>query len=371
MARFFSRSFRRERRRPEVILHIGRNKAGSTTLQDFCLAERDELRAHGVDYVMFGHVADSQPDVRGFRTFQDLMTDLHARPGLSRLVSNEFMFAWPEAYTEAAARALAGADVRIVAYIRPYADWLVSAYAEETRRGMNMRDIDEYLACMWPRISAWPYLRKWGECFGWDRLTVRALSPAELHQGDLVTDFLHALGLPMRPGVRRRSNVAPHWIELELTRQLAERNGETEWAGVSAEAVEPLLAELRPLLARTPPATYLSLAQRGSLLELYNEDIERIRGAGGANLAPARADGGAERPFTPSLAQAPDEVLRAFFVRTGRPDFIVANPHAADQARRVRAELGSHLELASRRPARGAESSPPADAALMMGRRAS
>lgn len=351
-------------RRRQVILHIGRNKVGSTTIQDFCLARRHELLDRGVDYVMFGHLADSQPGVRGFATFEELMADVRARPGLSRLVSNEFMFAWPDAFTEAAAKALAGADVRIIAYVRPYADWLVSAYAEETRRGMNMRDIDDYLVWMWPRISAWPHLRKWGECFGWKRLTVRALSPGALWRGDLTADFLHAAGLSMQPREWPRSNVAPHWIELELIRQLAERNGDTEWAGVAAEEAEPLLAELRPLLAQAPSATYLSLAQRRSLAVLYNEDLERIRRAGGARLAPAYSDLGVERPFTPSLARAPVAVLRAFFERIGRPAFSAGSPKAADRARRLRAEL-SRLDAAGGRPAPAVEMSTPANRVLV------
>lgn len=333
----------RSRRRSEVVLHIGRNKAGSTTIQDFCLAVHRELRAQGVEYVMFGHLADSQPGVAGFVTFDELLSDLRARPGARRLVSNEFMFGWPDEFTEDAAKALAGVDVQVIVYLRRYDHWVASAYAEETRRGMNMRGIDDYLAWLGPRVSAWPHLRKWGECFGWDRVRVRDLAPAALRRGDLLIDFLHELGLRMEAPGRARSNVAPHWIELELTRSLAGRNGETKWSGVAAETVEPLLAELRPLLAGAPSATYLSLAQRRSLLELYNEDLERIRRAGGGRLAPVRPDPGPERAFAPSLDEAPDEMLRAFFIRTTQPAFVAAYPQAGERARRLRNEMAPRL----------------------------
>jgi len=350
---FFSRAARfavRSRRQGEVVLHIGRNKAGSTTIQDFCLEQRAELRARGVEYVMFGHLADSQPGVAGFVTFDELLSDLRARPGARRLVSNEFMFGWPDEFTEDAAKALAGVDVQIIVYLRRYDQWAASAYAEETRRGMNMRGIDDYLAWLGPRVSAWPHLRKWGECFGWDRVRVRDLAPAALRRGDLLSDFLHELGLRMAARGGARSNVAPHWIELELTRRLAERNGETEWAGVAREVVEPLLAELRPLLAVAGPAPYLSLAQRRSLLDLYNEDLGRIRRAGGGRLAPVRADLGPERRFAPSFEQIPDEVLQGFFVGTTRPAFLAAHPQAGERARRLRNEMAPRLGAAGAAP---------------------
>lgn len=338
----------------EIVLHIGRNKAGSTTLQDFCQAAKTELRVQGVDYVLFGHLADSDPTSPGFPTFPDLAAEMRASPGQRRLISNEFMFAWPEDFTEAAARALAGFEVQILAYIRPYDAWVVSAYAEETRRGMNMRDIDAYLEHLRPRISAWPALRKWAECFGWERLRLRDLSRPSLFGGELVADFVHALGLTQIPLRQTASNVAPHWIELELTRRLAERNGDSEWAGVARAEIEPLLAELRPLLGRAPAATYLTLEQRRGLRRLYNDDLARIEAAGGPRLQPARGQLGEERPFRPSLVHAPGSVLRRLAELAEDAAFAERHPAAAARVRRLEAELerawpeaGAHrLELA-------------------------
>jgi hypothetical protein len=264
---------------------------------------------------------------------------MREQPGPRRLVSNEFMFGWPDDYTEATARSLAETDVRVVAYLRPYDDWLVSAYAEETRRGMNMRDIDAYAEWMQPRVSAWPHLRKWGECFGWERLRVRDLSPGSLHGGELLADFLQALGLAPIAYETKAKNLAPHWIELELVRRLADCNGDVEWSGVSHAVAEPLAAELRPLLAATVPAAYLSLSQRRGLRDLYNQDLDRIHAAGGPRLAPAAAPASDERRFIPSLARAPGEVLQSFFERTGRASFAEAHPEAAAAVRRLAREL--------------------------------
>lgn len=323
-----------------VVLHIGRNKAGSTSIQDFCQAHRGELLGRGVDYVLFGHLADSRPDTPGFRGFDELAAYVRDHPGPRRLVSNEFMFGWPDEYTESAAAALAGLDVEILAYLRPYDDWLVSAYAEETRQGMNTRDIDTYADGLAPRVSAWPHLRKWGECFGWGRLQVRAFDRRMLQGGDLISDFAQALAL--RPVGRHAapSNVSPHWIELELVRRLAERDGEEAWSGVSREVAAPLAAALRPLVRHTPPAAYLRLAQRRRLVDLYNEDLARIADAGGALLPAAPEPSGPERAFAPALDHAPGTVLAAFFKRVGSASFAAAHPEAAERAHALALDCG-------------------------------
>lgn len=324
-----------------IVLHIGRDRSGSTAVRDFCVARRGELRARGVDYVTFGRLASSDPTVPGCRTFEALRDHAQSQRGLRVLVSDDFLFSGPEAVIRSAAKALAGAEVQVLAYIRPYDAWAVAAYAEETRRGMNMRDIDAYVDWLWPRVSAWPHLKAWGECFGWDRLRIRPLGPKSLHGGGLVNDVVHALGLSPITNRAPQGPIDPHWLELELTRRLAELNGDAAWCGVGPAEVEPLLAELRPLVCGAPPAPYLSLSQRRHLTNLYNEDLSKILAAGGPVLPEAKLSSGEERPFVPSLDDAPSEVLRSFFQRTGSASFALAYPEAAECAQRLKADLAT------------------------------
>ena len=326
--------------RPRIVLHIGRNKAGSTTIQDACLGERPALSAQGVDYVLFGHLAASREDTPGFPTFETLRAHAIAHAGRTLLVSNEFMFGWPDAFTEAAAGVLRDCDVQILAYVRRYDDWIVSAYAEETRKGMNLRDIDAYVDWMGPRISAWPYLSKWAEGFGWDALRVRPLDARALRGGELMSDFAEALGVAPFQGSPRPSNPSPHWLELELVRRLAERNGDTEWSGVGHAEAEPLLAELRPLLDGVESASYLRRQTRSRLLALYAADLARIAEAAGDVLAaPAPAEG-PEAARAPCFEHAPAALLDAFFARTTDAGFGARHPEASARAARMAQELG-------------------------------
>ncbi len=319
------------------MLHIGRNKAGSTSIQDFCLAVRPELAAQGVDYALFGHLAHSVAGVPGFATFETLAAHAAAHPDRTQFVSNEFMFAWPDEYTHAAAGVLAGCDVRVLAYLRPYDAWIVSAYAEETRKGMNTRDIDAYLAAMAPRVSAWPHLRVWGETFGWDRLRVRTLDVASLHGGELLADLVHALGAA--PIARRAppSNTAPPWPMLELVRRLASTDGDVEWIGVAQAEVEPLVAALSPVAADAPRAAYLTEAQRSDLVALYNADLDRIASAGGGRLPPAALSEGGERAFVPAWDKVPQAVSEALRRIAGSEAFAHDHPAAAARARELAA----------------------------------
>jgi hypothetical protein len=324
---------------PEIILHIGRNKAGSTTIQDFCLGARRELRSRGVEYALFGHLADSQPEVPGFTNFEALMAHVQAHPGLRCLISNEFMFGWPDAFTEAAAKELAGVDVQVIAYLRPYDTWLTSAYAEATRHGMNRRSIDDYLEWMWPYVSAWPHLRKWAECFGWERLRIAEFSRSALPGGDLIADFVDALGLEPIKWVQAPSNVAPHWLELELTRALTDRNADVEWEGAQRDEVEPLLALLKPLIREIEPVAYLTPDQRQRLQQLYDEDLARICDAGGPRLQSTPERVVSERRFRPAISEAPASLLRDFFAAATAPGFIAAHPAAAARAARLKGEF--------------------------------
>ena len=319
---------------PRIHLHIGRNKAGSTSLQDFFLAEREALAAAGLRYCLFGHLHDSVPGVLGFPTQFELAD--HARAGAERayLVSNEFMFGWPLDYTDSMATWLAEFDVRIIAYIRPYGAWIGSAYADAVKNGENSRDFDHYLDWMTPRISAWPYLEGWGKAFGWDRVRVRSLDPLDLVGGDLIGDCLTALGLdPTHAAGIGRSNQAPDWPVVEMLRQLVTRDDEAGWQPAGRRIADPLRALMADCLAETPvpPIDYLTAAQARHLADLYNRDLDLLAERTGVALQPERASG-RDRGAVPDFQQIPADLRARWAARAAAPEFCRDHPEAGDAA---------------------------------------
>ena len=336
-------SFRRRApaaKRPRIILHVGRSKAGSTTIQDFCRAARQELAAHGVDYVMFGHLKDAEPGIPGFGNFEELAAFTATNPGRTVLVSNEFMFAWPIEFSRSGAAALTGYDVKIVIYLRPYDSWVQSAYTEETRHGRNVRAIDGFMDGYPLRTSAWGYLEGWGESFGWDRLHLGSLAPGGLEGDDLMIDFAHALGVPPASVPVPRRNTAPSQAVLELARRLAAGNSEVDWYRVDRAEADPLIAVMAEVSAGGPQTPYSTLAQRRELIDLYNADLGRIVRHGGPRLPPAPPPTGAEREFEPSFERIAPQTLDAFFATTLSPAFGERHPAAASRARELAAETG-------------------------------
>lgn len=343
MQRWFSLRRRAAAAKPRIVLHVGRSKAGSTTIQDFCRDAHPHLAAHGVDYVMFGHLKDAEPGIPGFGTFEELAAFAAASSGRTVLVSNEFMFAWPVEFTRSGAAALRGCNVRIVIYLRPYDGWVQSAYTEETRHGRNVRAIDGFMEGYPLRTSAWEYLEGWGESFGWDRLHLGSLAPGGLNGDDLITDFAQALGVPPpgRPAPRR--NTAPHQAVLELARRLAAGNSEVDWQGVDRAAADALIAAMTEAAAGRPQTPYFAVAQRRELVDLYNADLDRIARHGGPRLPPAPPPNGPEREFEPSFDRLAPEIRDAFFAETLSPAFADRHPAAASRARELAAGSG-HLK---------------------------
>ena len=329
--RFFAA---RDDRPPTVFLHIGRNKVGSTTLQDFFLAHRVALDAGGVRYALFGHLKDSVPGVVGFGHQDELAAYVRAHPDRTILVSNEFLFGWPREYTEGMISGLRGLDVRVIAYIRPYDAWLASSYAQDVRNGESRRDFDQYLDWVRPRLSAWPYLEAWGEGLGWDRVRVRSIDGKVMGWTDLVPDCLGAIGLDPALGTKARpSNQAPHWATIELLRTLIDRDLEEAWDTAGLARAQPLRELFEACLAArpepVPKAQYLTPGQANELIALYNRDIAEIGRRTGFALAPQLPSHLPARLRLPAFDQVPIDILRDFRARATAPDFVRNYPQAA------------------------------------------
>lgn len=325
-------------RLPMVYLHIGRNKAGSTTLQDFFLANRDALETGGVRYVLFGHMKDSVAGVPGFGHQDELATFARAHLDMAVLVSNEFMFGWPREYTDGMVAGLKGLDVRVIAYIRPYDSWLCSSYAQDVRNGESLRDFDTYFDWLRPRISAWPYLEAWGEGLGWDRIRVSSIDGRRTTWDDLVPDCLAAVGLdPALGATVPPSNQAPHWTTIELLRRLIDRNLEAAWDDAGWAIASPLRQVFEECLAAhpalDPKVQYLTPAQTKELVELYNRDIAEIGRRTGFAFSPQIVTDVPARPFLPAFDHVPSELRREFAARVAAPDFERTHPKAAAAAR--------------------------------------
>src|SRR5271168_4995399 len=136
-----------------LYLHIGRNKAGSTTLQNYWIAQASELRRAGVQYALFGQPSPPGSGLPTFPTHALLADFVRAEPGRAVLVSHEVICCFTPGVTRALASDLASLNLQLIFYVRPYRDWVLSSYNFDVRTGFNGRDFDRYLEDLRPLIS--------------------------------------------------------------------------------------------------------------------------------------------------------------------------------------------------------------------------
>lgn len=295
-----------------VFLHIGRGKSGSTTIQSFVKENAAFMAAAGfhcplIPNGMANHarLAASLPDRSADRApIGAFRRDLERSPHAKLFLSAEALLPMPKAGINLLKRLTADRDVRLLAYIRPYPDWLRSLYAQRTKRATSVLDFDGFFAETESGTSALSSLEVWAKAFGWQALRVRPLEASALAGGTLLTDLLDALEIRQPPPPVEDGNVSPHWITLELMRALAK---ETENVDMKSVRVIYAIAEQCAEGVAPRVAQYLTPAQWHALDRLYTEDMEVLGQYMGRSF-PNSATAPGERPFLPSFDVIPSRI---------------------------------------------------------------
>jgi hypothetical protein len=320
--------------KPAIYLHVGRNKAGSTSLQDFFAAHTGWLAARDVRYALLGDPSGSADSLPSYKNCRELIAAFQAAPEKSILISNEMISALPLHYNIEMATDLASVNAQVILYVRPYRAWLRSSYGFDVRSGLSGRDFDAYLEHLRPKISFWPFVEIWGRLLGWNRVRVRSTDPLDLVGGDLIDDCLAAMGLSAPAGGHRvRSNITPNWMAIELLRLVVGRDEAAGWdfAGQAvAEALHEIAEEaFEECGVAGRAAEYFTHQQAQALADLYNADLDALRAHTGADLRPDDATAAPERPFLPTAAHVPQAVLRHIAARARTLRFAQLHPEAA------------------------------------------
>lgn len=321
----------------EHFIHIGRNKAASTTLQQFFDARRIELAAEGVDYFLWGAIAKAYPGAPGFTNSDDYAAHLAKRDSRSTLISSEDLLAYGPSYAGSGMlEALRSHPLRIIAYIRDYASWLTSQYAQVATGGFTTLSCDDFYLSERHGVSALPLLERWAEKTSWSALHVRSLDPAGLFGGNVVSDCANILGLAphlAESHATSRHHTSPHWLCTEIMRHLRAANSRADAHTFIADVVQPLrpivdaAIELEPNL----PAKvhYWTAEQFEWLVARYNEDVAAISERIGVRIPAMTEQRAAHRTFIPSVKDAPDNVLKHILEAVAAPRFQTEHPQAA------------------------------------------
>ena len=307
-----------------LFIHIGRGKAGSTTLQSMTRDNRDWFRARGTICPDIGHPTNNFVQLR-----DELNNSGKESPraawlaGLARehagenvFVSSEFFLPMRYRCVERLRTMLDGIDVRIVCYIRPYPDWSVSLYTQRLKKGDTTATFEQFFRQSLAQLSVVSQLASWAKLFGWSAVRVRSTDKASLEGGDLVADLCSALGIADVPPAVKDQNLSPAWPELEFMRAFRARHEALGHGRPAPSTIRRLSMLVRDCVGATggaPRTSYLRPAHWRAAADLYNHDADLLSRLFGHAIPPLR-EAPETPPFTPDLA-ALSRPLRQELVR--------------------------------------------------------
>jgi hypothetical protein len=189
-----------------LVIHIGDCKAGSTSIQQVMasggwhapdaasIAYARSARRRAAHHVLADSLFMERRKPKLEDSFAALATELAAAKVERLAVSTErFEFADPHALAAAMERHMPGAmaDLRLIAYVRPHGERVVSGYAQRTKLGRFEETLDAFHEMTLKRggFLFAPRLIRWREVFG-DRLTVRPMIRDRLLKRCVVHDFI-------------------------------------------------------------------------------------------------------------------------------------------------------------------------------------
>lgn len=202
--------------RPDVLLHIGAPKCGSSAIQRFCISNREELLSHGFYYpehpldvngVSGGHTQLAAPLVEGKTeeagvTFRRLLGEAQAR-GACLLLSAEGLYGQQAAMAEFCK----GLRVVILGFLRDPLEALLANHNQGIKRHMSTRRLIEVAPEILRRptghLVGTPFLA-WADCFGDENCRFLPYRSPGSGGPMIEAEFLNALGL---------SQVAPSMLE--------------------------------------------------------------------------------------------------------------------------------------------------------------
>lgn len=365
-----------------LYVHIGLHKTGTSTIQRFFRLNSPLTERHGLvfpdlgfDSRTHGGVIAALRDIEkgdsaGEAVFEaiDRLADADGRSFL--LSTENFELMAPRRIEMFAERIRRRHDVRIFAYVRDLTRLMPSVYAQRTKKGRNLRDIDTFFALTedWKRFRFSELIGQWGAVFGWDKVRVRALEREALVGGDLVSDAVAAVGLPASvieeaPAATRETfNASPPWEAVETLRAIyaAVDAASLDWERLGRnkrvqrktfsepggeQGVVYKINRLEDACAQAATAAggggrvqYLTPEQWSSLRALYVAEIERLNAHLDQPIAvPAEAPP-PPRPFLPSFEAMPAEVRGGIAERLAGGPPVTSLPPAVAEV--VKAVLG-------------------------------
>lgn len=227
-----------------LFLHIGLQKTGTTSIQTFLTRNQSLLAEHGFVYPdpakvrigldghNHGHLAlcltgywrDPGYQLSREEAWGELR-DLYCESDGHLLVSTEGL-STPQIvpHIRFIGKVLRGIEVKVIIYLRRQDIFVQSVYKERLKGGERREFQQAFEQGDYPRLlDFYSILDCWQRYLGKDNIIVRPFEREQLHNGDVLADFLHVTGIDDIQGLERPSMHANSTMNrnvLEISRAL-------------------------------------------------------------------------------------------------------------------------------------------------------
>ena len=293
-----------------VYIHIGLHKTGTTSIQATLSNNRKTLLAHGINYLPLGenHSVALYPlfaaEPHRYRpnraagidteqkaakknavTLASLQRELDANTSGSVVISGEDLSMLPAEGLKRLKETLApyAAQFRIIVYIRDPVATVTSIFQQRLRRGQTYQQISRR-----PPRPGYQRIAASIDVFGREAVDVRLFDSAQFVSGDLIADFLSAIGADLAVAATLdplRANVGLSHEAAELLHEINRRHPPQGRLSPPRDQLLARLAEIPGQPYRVPRQA-MTAAQPG-----IEEDLRWLRGLLGDDVFPVHASG--------------------------------------------------------------------------------
>lgn len=188
----------------DIIIHIGLNKTGTSSIQDFMTMNAPSLLAQGVCYPVSGRETAAHHALSYWiKKLPDDADVLASEPGVAlraeiaqarlAVISSEDLHTQGPRGVRLLARLFEGHRVRVVLYLREHLAYLTSWYQQNVQASHLSSAFDTF--CHFTRTPFHVVADRWAEVFGRDKLSLCLYDRSSLVGGDIVRDFARHIGL--------------------------------------------------------------------------------------------------------------------------------------------------------------------------------
>lgn len=194
---------RAKKGKPDLYLHIGMGKTGTTALQEFFWANRQVLDEHGICYPEYcvvsaahhrlsPHVPEFLKDTWKFESVKDWAPKISRLDSKKILISSE-LIAWaqPGVVEDFCKELKRWFNVYVVLYLRRQDNLIMAGYNQQIKAGTQKKDIYSVLEQSIDRFDYDKKMKPWVNSLGGGNIIVRPYERQQFFRGDIRFDFIH------------------------------------------------------------------------------------------------------------------------------------------------------------------------------------